>query len=103
MSKPTRSVPTQLCRIEKITFTERSELTALSLYGSPKHRRYFAILAICLSIPALASSAAEAPMMEREPDGIALHLAAGELRIQVISDAVVRVVFPFSPSFFSRV
>jgi len=40
--------------------------------------------------------------MERQPDGITLHLDSGDLRIQVLSDAVVRVAFAHSPSFFSR-
>ncbi len=40
--------------------------------------------------------------MEREPDGMALHLASGELRIQVVSDTVIRVEFSASQSFFSR-
>jgi alpha-D-xyloside xylohydrolase len=40
--------------------------------------------------------------MEQQPDGMTLRLAAGELRIQVISAAVVRVAFARSPDFFSR-
>ena len=60
------------------------------------------MLAVCLSVPALALAAPAAPKMEPEPDGMALHFASGELRIQVISDAVVRVAFSGSKSFFSR-
>jgi alpha-D-xyloside xylohydrolase len=55
-----------------------------------------------LSAPSLAFAAAAAPVMEQEPDGMALHLASGELRIQVVSDSVVRVAFSASESFFSR-
>ncbi|MGD0830852.1 MAG: TIM-barrel domain-containing protein [Terracidiphilus sp.] len=40
--------------------------------------------------------------MEQQPDGMALRLASGELRIQVISEATVRVAFSPSPDFFGR-
>jgi alpha-D-xyloside xylohydrolase len=40
--------------------------------------------------------------MEQESDGMTLHLASGALRIQVISDTVVRVAFSASRNFFSR-
>lgn len=40
--------------------------------------------------------------MERKPDGIAVHLGSGELRLQVISDTVIRIAFSASPDFFSR-
>jgi alpha-D-xyloside xylohydrolase len=60
-----------------------------------------AVMAVCLSIPTLTFSATSATM-EREPDGMALHLASGELRIQVVSDTVVRVAFSATPGFFSR-
>ena len=59
-------------------------------------------MAICLSVPALGFAAAAAPTIEREPDGMAVHMASGELRIQVLSDTVVRIEFSGSPSFFSR-
>lgn len=41
--------------------------------------------------------------MERQPDGMSVQLAAGELRIQLISDSVVRVEFSRNPDFFNRV
>ena len=40
--------------------------------------------------------------MERQPDGMTLHLGSGDLRIQVLSDTVVRVAFAKSADFFSR-
>ena len=40
--------------------------------------------------------------MQREPDGMNLRLPTGELRIEVLSDAAVRVAFSASPDFFSR-
>ncbi len=44
--------------------------------------------------------------MERQPDGITLHLGpgddSGDLRIQILSDSVVRVAFARSAGFFSR-
>ena len=46
-------------------------------------------------------SAGPAPV-ERQPNGITLRLAAGELRIQVVSAGVVRVAFSNSPGFFQR-
>ena len=41
--------------------------------------------------------------MEREPDGMSLRMPSGELHIQVLGDAAVRVAFSASPDFFSRV
>ncbi|MGA2349229.1 MAG: TIM-barrel domain-containing protein [Terracidiphilus sp.] len=55
-----------------------------------------------MTIPALGFPAAPAPILERQADGMALHLTSGELRIQVISDTVVRVAFSPSPEFFGR-
>jgi alpha-D-xyloside xylohydrolase len=40
--------------------------------------------------------------MERQADGVSARLAAGELRVQVISDSIVRIVFSKSPEFFKR-
>jgi len=40
--------------------------------------------------------------MDRQPDGLILHLDSGDLRIQVLSDTVVRVAFAKSPDFSSR-
>ncbi len=62
---------------------------------------YISVLAACLSISALASPTA-AGTVQRESDGMILQLPSGELRIQVISDTVVRVAFSASPKFFSR-
>ncbi len=64
--------------------------------------RCLAILAICLSVAALGFPAAAAPTMDREADGMHVHLASGELRIQVISDTVVRVAFSPLSGFFGR-
>jgi alpha-D-xyloside xylohydrolase len=59
------------------------------------------ILLVCCVLPASASAAPRVTM-ERQSDGMTLHLASGELRIQVISGTVVRVAFSGSPRFFSR-
>ena len=40
--------------------------------------------------------------MERELDGMNLHMPSGELRIEVLDESVVRVAFSASPDFFSR-
>jgi alpha-D-xyloside xylohydrolase len=40
--------------------------------------------------------------MDRQPDGLILHLAAGDLRVQILSSTVVRVAFAKSPDFFTR-
>lgn len=67
---------------------------------------FFCVLVLvvsCLALPARAFSAPEpAASLERLPDGMAVRLASGELRIQVFSDSVVRVAFSPSPSFFGR-
>jgi alpha-D-xyloside xylohydrolase len=60
------------------------------------------VLATCLCIPALAFPATTATIGQ-EPDGMVVHLASGELRIQVVSDSVVRVAFSASPDFFSHI
>lgn len=65
-------------------------------------RIHSGILAICFGISALAFAAPVAPTMEREPDGMVLHTASGDLRIQVVSETVVRVAFSASPNFFTR-
>jgi alpha-D-xyloside xylohydrolase len=72
-------------------------------YSSTMRNLSVSIVAICLSLAPLAFFAAAAPVVERESDGIALRLTSGELRIQVISDKVVRVAFSASPNFFGRV
>lgn len=59
------------------------------------------IFLICSGFPAVTFSAAPATL-ERQPNGIGLQLATGELRIQVVSAAVVRVAFSKSAGFFQR-
>lgn len=58
-------------------------------------------MATCLGFPPGALCAAPAPM-ERLSDGMTLHLATGDLRLQVVTGSVVRVAFSPSPGFFSR-
>jgi alpha-D-xyloside xylohydrolase len=60
-----------------------------------------AIVAACLSVFAPLLYAAPA-RMDRQPDGMILHLDSGDLRIQVLADTVVRVAFARSAGFFSR-
>ena len=65
------------------------------------------LFAACLGVFAQALHAAPATpapsmRMDRQPDGITLHLDSGELRIQILSDSVVRVAFARSADFFSR-
>ena len=65
-----------------------------------------AILAAALSLSALALHAAQATpaapatpaKMDRQPDGLILHLDSGDLRIQLLSDTVVRVAFANPPA-----
>jgi alpha-D-xyloside xylohydrolase len=45
---------------------------------------------------------AAAVTMEKQSNGIAVHVNGGELRIQVLSDTVVRVMFSKSAEFFER-
>jgi len=59
------------------------------------------LFAAALSLSALTLHA-DAPTMDRQPDGLILHLDSGDLRIQLLSDTVVRVAFAKSSSFFSR-
>jgi alpha-D-xyloside xylohydrolase len=59
------------------------------------------VLAACLGLPEVAFPQAAATM-EREPDGLAVQLASGELRIQVVSETAVRVAFSPSRDFFRR-
>jgi alpha-D-xyloside xylohydrolase len=66
-----------------------------------------AILAASLSLSALTLHAAPAmpatpAKMDRQPDGLILHLDAGDLRIQFLSATVVRVAFAKSSAFFSH-
>ena len=62
---------------------------------------YGFVFVICLGNSACASFATQITM-ERQPDGMTLRLASGELRLQVISACVVRVEFSNSPEFFGR-
>jgi hypothetical protein len=41
--------------------------------------------------------------IEKQPDGIILHLPGGLLRLQVLSDSVIRVAYAKQASFFSHV
>jgi alpha-D-xyloside xylohydrolase len=69
-------------------------------------QRSSALLAILLSLPALAFSADPTPalnhLIDLLHDGLAMHLPTGELRLQVISDTVIRVAFSPTESFFAR-
>ncbi|MGH9607573.1 MAG: TIM-barrel domain-containing protein [Terracidiphilus sp.] len=58
-------------------------------------------LAVSIAISAIASPPAS-PTMERQPGGMTVHLASGDLEIQSLSNSVVRVAFSASPSFFNR-
>ena len=69
-----------------------------------------AILSAALSFSALTLHAAQATSaapaapvkMDRQPDGLTLHIDSGDLRVQLLSDTVVRVAFARSADFFSR-
>src|ERR1035437_748300 len=80
-------------------------------YSRRMHPLCAALLAACLVAPAAARTpyvsegaapAPAAPMLDRQPDGMVLHLSTGELRIQVLSESVIRVAFSASPDFPSR-
>ena len=59
------------------------------------------IFLVCFSLPS--TSFAAAPItVQHQCDGMSLALPGGELRIQVISDSVVRVTFSKSLDFFHR-
>jgi len=60
-----------------------------------------AILAAVLSVAAHALYAAPT-QIDRQPDGLTLHLDSGDLRIQILSDTVIRVAFAGSADFFNR-
>lgn len=65
------------------------------------HALCAALLAACLALPAAALFAdplpPAVPMFDRKPDGMVLRLSRGELRIQVVSDTVIRVAFSVPP------
>lgn len=52
--------------------------------------------------PQTAPAAAAPASMIRQPDGMAIQYASGALRIQALSETVVRVAFSASSSFFTR-
>jgi alpha-D-xyloside xylohydrolase len=60
-----------------------------------------AIFLACLSVFTSVLHAAP-PTLDRQPDGMTVHLDSGDLRIQVLSDTVVRVAFSKSSGFFSH-
>ncbi|HEY1803617.1 MAG TPA: TIM-barrel domain-containing protein [Terracidiphilus sp.] len=62
---------------------------------------YLAFLILCLSVSGQAANSTGIAM-QREPDGMKLHLANGELYLQVLSENAVRVAFSASPDFFDR-
>ncbi len=63
---------------------------------------YLSLCILCLSVSVQAISTSGITM-EREPGGMSLRMPSGELHIQVLGDAAVRVAFSASPDFFSRV
>ena len=70
-------------------------------YTLPMSFTTAALLAGCLSLWAHALFAAPAKV-DRQPDGVTLHLESGDLCIQVLSDTVFRVAFARSADFFNR-
>ena len=60
-----------------------------------------ALFAVCMSLWAPVLFAAPA-RVDRQPDGVTLHLESGDLCIQVLSDTVFRVAFARSADFFNR-
>ncbi len=60
-----------------------------------------ALLAAFLAIPALAL-ASDAPRLDRQADGMVVHIASGDLRIQVVSESVIRVAVAASAEGFTR-
>ena len=60
-----------------------------------------ALFAVCMSLWAPVLFAAPA-RVDRQPDGVTLHLESGDLCIQVLSDTVFRVAFARSTDFFNR-
>jgi alpha-D-xyloside xylohydrolase len=82
------------------------KITLSVFYPSLMRQRSSAFLAALLSLPALAFSADPTPalnhLIDHLHDGLAMHLPTGELRLQVISDSVIRVAFSPTESFFAR-
>src|SRR5208337_3525203 len=83
--------------------------TSVTFHSLSNSRRFFAVMRsihaiiflTCISFSAGAFQA-DAATIERQPNGITLQLAAGELRIQVVSAAVVHAAFSKSSGFFQR-
>ncbi len=63
---------------------------------------FCAFLALLFCLSSFAQNAG-AGTLHREADGISLQLPSGELRVQVLTDSIVRVAFSKQPDFFSRV
>jgi alpha-D-xyloside xylohydrolase len=80
-------------------FDAQRKLSSLSHHHTAFPR--IAILAACLFLLPVLSKAAQ-PTLERRADGVALHLPGGELRLEVLSDTVVRIAYAKSPEFFNR-
>ncbi len=64
-------------------------LSALTLHAAP-------------ATPAIPATPVAPARIGPQPDGLTLHLDSGDLRIQLLSDSVVRVAFARSASFFTR-
>ena len=64
-------------------------LSALTLHPAP-------------ATPAIPATPVAPARIGPQPDGLTLHLDSGDLRIQLLSDSVVRVAFARSASFFTR-
>ena len=64
-------------------------LSALTLHAAP-------------ATPAIPATPVAPARIGPQPDGLTLHLDSGDLRIQLLSDSVVRVAFAKSDSFFTR-
>lgn len=70
-------------------------------YPFPAQLIKFAFIAIWFGFSGL-SLHATAATMEKQSNGISVHVDGGELRLQVLSDTVVRVMFSKSAEFFNR-
>jgi alpha-D-xyloside xylohydrolase len=81
----------------RLAAKKRAPLESLSAFRFLR----IACFAACFSISAMFLHAA-AVTMEKQSNGIAVHVNGGELRIQVLSDTVVRVMFSKSAEFFER-
>ncbi|HEY0794754.1 MAG TPA: TIM-barrel domain-containing protein [Acidisarcina sp.] len=69
--------------------------------NSPRGLKFFIAL-VCVCLSAAAPCRAASSNVEKQPDGIILHLPGGLLRVQVLSDTVVHVAFAKNAGFFSR-